>query len=214
MRIALAACLVLIATASFGGPWPRDHKRAFVSNSMSLTPGSRERELNLFAEYGLTPTITLGYDAHSKLRARETEGFAFLRMPIGSRDATWRTAVDAGVGLRIQNRTTTPLLRLGMSVGRGFDKGWFTTDVSAQTSQKPADWSVKGLTTLGYSLTDGFAMMGQVSAYKAPKTTVSTTATMSGIYTLGKGMKVVGGVSTGLKRPLTPSVSLGLWTEF
>jgi len=139
----LLTLLVLLAlpTTAQSGAWLREKGTLFLSwsNSISTLPTSLyATDTSLYAEYGLTPRLTVGFDGFLGASGKPSEAYLFLRMPVGKKDRPAQTALTFGLGAKsIPNPwgTTTEqaLAKVGFSWGRGLKKGWLAFDASATT---------------------------------------------------------------------------------
>lgn len=150
MRIPLI-CLLLLACAgpALAGAWPRARATTFLSLAQAFTTGSRPllapgEEItsytSIFAEYGLTDDLTLGFDAAYGTGADTAlrTGIAFARLPFWRNAGPHHFAADFGIGYRDDGTDGQDLrLRPGLAWGRGFESGWGNGWLGVEAS---AEW--------------------------------------------------------------------------
>lgn len=139
----------------------------FLSFSI-LQQDDGRTEAALFAEYGLRPRLTLGVKADLDMTAGQMgDGtiFVFARKPLGSEDRPYRLAYELALGTRF-GQTKDPLLRTGLSYGRGLTlgqrNGWLAVDGAVEWSLGKGTDVYKLDTTFGVTLNDRFKVMAQV----------------------------------------------------
>ena len=159
MKRAVAYLLAfLIAGSADAGAWPRAEGSVFLSvgrtSSVVATPvgglGLQSQDLSLFFEYGLTDDLTVGLDLSSGNGGDMTTGFVFARPPI-LQDFT-KAPLAATVALGVEDRddgVTVPLLRAGLSWGRGLENGWLAFDTFYTTTPTGEGKGWKSDVTIG-----------------------------------------------------------------
>lgn len=237
-------CAFLSAVPAGGGvlagPWARDAGEGFVSLSLSgdgpaaaLAAGESTLDpyAGLYAEYGLGRRFTLGAQFGRNHDAEE--GVVFLRYTITAPDAPWQIALDGGVGLRTgAAMADRRLLRLGASLGRGFDGadrapqrrwpwpafshdgGWMSLDVTALVDIDTQDTIVQAEGTVGLALSDRLRLMLQAKAEEWPDADPIYTLTPGAAWSLTDRSTLQAGVRLGLGDEPTLGLSLGLWHRF
>lgn len=155
-------CLLVCANGAIAGPWLRDKGSGFLSAS-TLSDGITLPTANLYIEYGLSKTFTLGGSFELRTGGLEHLAVIFLRKPLGPRDAKLLKAFDLGLGVE----NTAPFLRVGLNIGRGIKLGetygWATLDSAIDIFQG-GGLRLKSDATLGLNLSDRWKVMGQIFA--------------------------------------------------
>ena len=154
------ALLAGFGTAAHAGAWPRDKGALFIAagGNFLLSEGAElpvYYDPTVYAEYGLSDRVTLGLDLFTADKGRIASVFGFAAVPVGSINGQNRTMVSLGYGYRLNADTTTEvLMRMGLSLGRGLDKGWLAADISATIGTVDTTWRPKADFTWGRSWSD------------------------------------------------------------
>lgn len=136
--------LLLLAALAAGpaeaGPWLRDEGATYLSFGFEA-PQDGDSWASLYAEHGLRERLTLGVIAGRSAARQEGEALVFARRPVGGTEGPWRAAVELGFGARFdEGGRTAPALRIGASIGRGFETrwgpGWAALDASATAAMR------------------------------------------------------------------------------
>ncbi|UWR22034.1 hypothetical protein [Sulfitobacter sp. S190] len=161
----LLMCWTLPACA---GAWLKEKGSGFASVSLS---GNYYLDTanSTYIEYGLYHNLTVGADI-TLLRSRYgvQSGFAtfFMRRPIGPTDGNTRWAYELGLGAGWVEGRVSPLVKTGLSYGRGitlFDKnGWLSVDSSVTWDVSYGYHLSKVETTAGLNFSDQLAGMMQL----------------------------------------------------
>jgi hypothetical protein len=178
MRAPLSALLLLAAASQVeAGAWPREPGAVFLSFSSTLSTGAEtllapltdiRSASQVFAEYGLSETWTLGLDA---LRATGddatlTAGLVSLRRPVWRGDGGGIAAAELGLGFLDDADGTQARVRPGLSWGRGFESlrggGWLGVESSVELRLPSGDTAVKADFTAGLKPTDTWMLIAQV----------------------------------------------------
>lgn len=141
--LALLILLVLPASAQ-AGAWLREKGAIFLSWSNSISTQSSSlyaTDMSLYAEYGLTPSLTVGFDGYLGGDGVTSEAYLFMRFPLGKKQRQSPMALTLGVGYKtipnpwgtVTKQTRT---KLGFSWGHGLKKGWLAFDASASFLQQ------------------------------------------------------------------------------
>lgn len=128
MRFAIAALLVCVVCAPQvqAGAWLREHKKAFLSFGSTIRGNKTtlpDYETKFYAEYGLLPRMTLGFDLND-VRAKSAHALLFARFPIGNADNRTRYAVELGLGKHRYQMQWAPMYKAALAAGRGFESRW------------------------------------------------------------------------------------------
>ncbi len=149
------ALLVLFAPQVQAGAWSREKGTLFIAadGNFLLSEGAElpvYYDPTVYAEYGLSDRVTLGLDLYTANKGRIASAFGFIGVPVGSIETRSRATISLGYGYRLNPDTSTEgLIRLGLSMGRGLDKGWLAADTSATFGTLDATWRPKADFTWG-----------------------------------------------------------------
>lgn len=164
----IMAMLVALSSTAQGGAWPRDKGDLFIAagGNFLLSDGAElpvYYDPTVYAEYGLTGRVTLGIDLYTADKGRIASAFGFAAVPIGSLDAKNRAMVSLGYGYRLNPDTSTEaLMRMGLSLGRGLDRGWLAADISATIGTIDTTWRPKADFTWGRTWSPHWTMTLQL----------------------------------------------------
>lgn len=224
------------ALPALAGPWAREEGEVFLafsisadSPAVSVIVGDVEldRYTSLYAEYGLGHRLTLGAQVGRGGTGREA--VAFLRYTVTAPDAPWQFALDGGVGVRTEAATADRrLLRLGVSVGRGFggldaprwwlplrhEGGWVTLDAAGLFDAETQDTIWQAEATIGMTLSQRLRLMLQLKAEEWPDSTPAYTVTPGAAWSLNDRTTAQVGLRMGLGEEPTLGLTLGLWRSF
>ncbi|MEO0677803.1 MAG: hypothetical protein AAFZ02_09630 [Pseudomonadota bacterium] len=228
--------LMVLPVMAQGGAWPRGEGQAFLSFALE---GSDDGIIaTAFAEYGLTEQLTFGLDAVTSFEDDSATFIAFARYSFPAR-GPHVFAVSGGLGAeyRVDTREEqlTPsgpvtlvdepklggFLRAGLHYGRGFENGWFALDASHDWGTLESDTTpalpdveisrTKLDATLGYRLSDEFAVIGQAFLFRDQFGTLRS-AFLGGIFERGAYSLEVG-VKQSFDAGDT-ALKLGVWRQF
>lgn len=230
MRILLLFMLLLpsIATA---GAWPREKGEVFLSFSNEISTAANTRHATgtmLYAEYGLTNRLTVGFDGTLGATGTPSEAYLFLRAPLGQLDRPTHLAIGFGLGVKnIPNpwgaTSNQKLARIGASWGRGLKRGWLGVDMSAATVLNTSinvpgqsGTTYKADFTWGMKPSKRIMLIWQLQTGKSPDGPTYARFSPSVIWSLGqsKGPQVEIGFVKGLTGDESQSLKLGFWKRF
>jgi len=222
-RYIISLALVLVSSPLFGGPWPREQGKTFVSLSSLITSpyavdGEDLRGYHaLYIEHGLARQLTFGIDAGMD----ETWNYGaigFLRMPVFENDGPHRFALQLGVGANSDGAEFEPLLQAGASWGRGLETplggGWMTFDAQAQYLFDSGDFVTKADVTLGVKPTERWKVMLQLQAANYPGSEPMLRAAPSVAYSVGPNRHLEVGAQFGLFNEDRFGLKIGSWVDF
>ncbi|MFQ6547701.1 hypothetical protein AADZ90_007065 [Aestuariibius sp. 2305UL40-4] len=210
----------VIAGSAQAGAWPRGDGNVFLSfgrtSSVTAPPEVlKGRDLSLFFEYGLTDDLTAGIDLSTGSNGQTATALAFARHPILQDFTDHPVAVTLALGIEdLEGGVSVPLLRAGLSWGRGLEKGWLTIDTfytTAPNSQR-TDW--KSDVTLGRRFGD------HVKGIVQFQTSVSTSGALyskfapSGVVTVVEGLDVEIGAIQPIAGDDEIQLKIGVWMSF
>lgn len=232
MRAVLAGLFLAFGAAAqaSAGAWPRDAGTAFLSFSQSVSTGMQTLlapmqdlrfQSSLFAEYGLTPKLTIGLDA-SHARGEEdtlSAALVFARRPV------WRSAggqvAAAEIGFGVQDAATGGLetrIRPGLSWGRGFEKfwggGWIGVESSAELRLPSQQVAVKVDGTLGFKPNDRTMLILQVQTGRYPGSDPIVRLAPSVVRRIGEKIHLQLGLNAGLAGDEAVGLKLATWVSF
>ena len=132
-----ALFLPLLAGAAVAGAWPREKGQVFLSGAARLNwPQELEhwtsyeptgQYYTLYLEYGLTDRITVGFDLGRSVSGNG-KSVGFLRLPVRDKAGGLKIAAELGLG-KIDGH---PVIRPGLSLGLGLERGWLAADGFAE----------------------------------------------------------------------------------
>ena len=127
-------CGALPASA---GAWPREEGEVFLSLGYNVALFSAVRPVHydptIYAEWGATPRITLGFDAHTGDAGEVASAFAFLRLPLDQGEGRDRWAMSFALGYTLTPEGGEEAEgRYGLHWGRGIENGWLAFDATVQ----------------------------------------------------------------------------------
>lgn len=185
---ALAASLALVALAfpvtAEAGAWPRAPGEVFLSFGQQASTGATtllgavtdlRSWTSLYAEYGLSERLTVGFDGGVGLGrdARIEAALVFARLPVWSPGAHL-VAVDLGVGTVAETDVARQTrLRLGVAWGRGIAEGrrgggWLGMEGAAELREPAGEIAVKADFTAGWKPSERWMVIGQVQTGAYP----------------------------------------------
>lgn len=217
MRVLL--CLVCLLLAGLtgpvqAGPWPRGkgHWFSATSSTWIWTDLGAGYSSGLYAEYGLTETLTLGLDG--SLTDGVISGVFFTRFPIWSSDAGHRLALELGGGMAAGG----PVMRPGISYGRGLETrwggGWMTVDAWALVDVASGAVGYKMDSTMGLSPNERWKLTLQLQTARPAGGQFTAQVAPSVVRRLGDHFWIEAGASHALTGPAQSGVKLGIWMDF
>lgn len=213
------ACLCLAAPSAQAGAWPRKEGSGFVSAAVRLawpqdvrqwtSPEPIQDYSTLFFEYGLTDRLTLGLDlGHSVSGSGKTVIFA--QVPLRQAGSGPRVTAQIGFGMIAGER----VLRPGLSIGWGLDKGWLSIDSVAEAHVEPATIDYKIDMTWGRNLSKDRKLILQLQTGQPAGREPFARFAPSIVVPVHDRFKVETGATFGLTGDESVGLKLGFWTEF
>lgn len=222
MRRFLALCLAGLGAAPTveAGAWPQERGSWFASAAVHLTwpqdvttwtglqPTGRYDALYL--EYGVTDRLTAGLDlGRSVSGAGKMVGF--VRWPLTREGARIRIATELGLG-RIEGAA---VVRPGLSVGMGWDRGWVAADALVEQPLGGGTGAdVKVDVTFGLTGARGRRTLLQVQMGQESGDPAFLRLAPSLVWPLTDHLSVEIGGAYGLVGDASMGVKLGLWADF
>lgn len=201
------------------GPWPQPDGNVFVSGTVEHAGGDNWVS-TAYGEFGLTDTITLGFD--SSITAFVAEGYAFARYPVLQGDGPHRFAVLGGVGASGNLlRGPTPLWVIGASWGRGltypFGSGWAAVDTSIRFRGKDSFASerlTKVDATLGWQRENKDLVILQLQSSQESGLDPLIKLAPSYVWHFADIFQIETGVTVPLEGNDVAKIKLGIWSQF
>ena len=218
--IRLLFLFLLCAPAVSAGPWLRTPGTVFSAVTTEIAPPKPtafapdlpvEFYSSVYAEYGLTHRITIGLDGGAD-GFGNGQALAFIRLPLSESDYG-RTAAELGVGARWSLTGITPILRPGLSWGRGLSlfgrPGWTSFDATLTIPTQGAQPIPKLDAMIGLDAGKRMKLMLGLSLERpAPTLSPSIAYRLSKTFHVTLGLKLRGDKT----RP--HAMSIGFWQEF
>ncbi len=222
MHIGLVCLAWLLGcAAALAGPWPREAGESFLSFSIESPSDGDTRDLyySLYAEYGLSDVLTLGFDGGTDYYT-EGEGYVFLRTPIPVETSRHKFALLGGLGARQRaNSYPETVYVFGGSWGMSFDSalgsGWATVDATIRDRQTTNTRLIKVDTTFGVNRSSGqlwFAQLRYADESQASEPVWELAPSVA--FRLGDRARLETSAAIGLNGGSDIRLKLGLWTEF
>ncbi len=213
--------LTMISSMAHAGAWLREPGDIFIAPSYTVERiRGRSGETSyagLFAEWGMTETVTLGLDFGQPSGGGEPAGVLFARLPLIETTQGIRSAFEIGIGLRDGPGNTEAFLRPGISLGYGFSSpignGWLALDVSTEIDDKASFDRFKADLTLGLSPSKQYKLMLQWH-HENIAGIEQNTVVPSLAWRTSESQFLVLGLQAGRGGRKTEGVKLSLWQEF
>jgi len=230
IRVIVLLILVVLPETVQAGAWLREKGTLFLSwsNTISTSPTSLyASDTSLYAEYGLTPRLTVGFDGYLGSQGKASEAYLFMRFPLGKQDRPARMALTFGIGGKsIPNPwgsiTEQSLAKVGFSWGRGLKRGWLAVDASAISviessiyvpAQAGTSYNIDF--TFGQKPSERLMLIWQLQTGKTTNGPTYAKFAPSLVWSFGGGKNSVEiGLIKGLTGDETQSLKLGFWKSF
>ena len=204
--------------ALFAGAWPREVGTGFASAAMRLSwPQDLSRRspddyATVYLEYGIRPRLTMGLDlGHSVSGQGKTVVFA--RTPLLTSDH-----LVASVELGFGEINKTPVIRPGLSLGRGIENahgyGWLSLDARAEHAWQvqQTDWKLD--LTFGTALPRNLTGILQIQTGLQAGDPFFARLAPSVVFSVTKATRIELGVTYGLVGDTSMGVMVGAWHSF
>jgi hypothetical protein len=219
MRALLFTLLPLVAGPVLAGPWPQPDGQVFATTTVEHAGGD-QWVATAYGEFGLTDTITLGFDTSTT--AFVAEGYAFVRYPILRGDGPNRVAVLGGVGASGNLvRGATPLWVIGASWGRGlsypFGSGWASVDSTVRFRGEGSFASerlAKLDATIGWARDNKDLAILQIQTSQERGQDALIKFAPSYVWHFADVFQLETGVTIPLAGDDVAKIKLGVWTQF
>jgi hypothetical protein len=169
MRVFLAAfILILMAEPAQSGAWLKEKGNGFFSFGATLLlidgEATPRLEQSAYAEYGLTPNLTLGVSS-TRIKDLSLQTLIFARVPVKSWDNGARLASEIGLGFKETETVNSAFLSAGLSWGKGISRkdksGWINIDTALQLEFGSSDIRLKIDATYGMDISDRMRFLAQ-----------------------------------------------------
>ena len=230
VRVIVVLILVILPATAQAGAWLREKGTLFLSwsNSISTLPDSLyATDTSLYAEYGLTPRLTVGFDGYLGAQGKASEAYLFVRLPLGKQDRPAPIALTFGFGAKsIPNPwgTTTEqsLAKVGFSWGRGLKRGWLGFDASVMSVVQSSLFvpgqsgtSFSADFTFGQKPSERLMLIWQLQTGKTTNGPTYAKFAPSLVWSLSSGKNSIEiGLVKGLSGDETQSLKMGFWKSF
>jgi hypothetical protein len=221
---------VLPASEGMAGAWPREEGQVFLSFSQTTSSGARtvleavqdvRSYSSIYAEYGLTPELTVGFDA-GLARGDQDQASAwnlFLRRPVWVAKNGNRFAAELGIGqLNDPDNGRQWRIKPGLSWGRGFESrwggGWVGLESSAAYRFSSQDFEFKTDFTAGLRPTDRWMLIFQVQSGRYGADDPIVRLAPSVVRRFGEKMHVQLGFIQSVAGDDAMGVKIGTWLTF
>lgn len=216
---------LICAANAHAGAWPRGEGEVFLSFSQTVSAaptawgGAPETYASLYAEYGLTPRLTLGLDAgHSRVAGSWT-AIVYLRRALDGGAGRHRFAPELGLGARGRaGRRPEPVVRPGLSWGTGLSTrwgpGWAGVESYVEYRFQTGETVLKADTTLGVKPRNGRMLILQLQAGDSAGAEPYLRIAPSLVQRVGRRSHVELGLTAGALGDDRVGVKLGSWVEF
>lgn len=215
----LTACLALPCDPAQAGAWPREAGTGFalVSGRVAWPQNLQhwtsyaptEDYQTLYLEYGLTDSWTLGMDFGRSVSG-EGKLVGFLQYPLRNRDRGPKVTAQLGFGEISGNS----VLRPGLSVGWGLNRGWLSFDALAEMQATDDVIDYKLDATWGRNLPNDFKVIFQVQTGLEQDDPPFVRLAPSVVTPLGERTKAEFGLTWGLTGDSSMGLMFGLWRDF
>lgn len=224
LRILVLLFLAILPATAHSGAWPREKRTVFLSwsNSISINPQTPyATSTSIYAEYGLTDSLTVGFDGNLGAPGETSEAYLFLRFPIGKTDRPAHTALTFALGGKFTpnpwgDTIEQPMAKIGASWGRGLKRGWLAVDAYAITALDTPELSFSADFTWGQKPSDRLMLIWQVQTGTPANGATYIKFAPSLIWTIGgkKSNQIEIGFVKGLIGDDSQNLKLGFWKTF
>ena len=204
--------------AGYAGAWPREQGTAFVALSETITinsVGISRSFLSLYAEYGLSPQLTLGFDGFRGGQEESSETFLFLSFPLFTANKKNRFAFTAGLGQHANlTGTPAPALRVGLNWGRNIGSNWLALNNFVTFRKTTDDPLLKLDATWGYHYSNNIDLMLNLRAETYDGATGKFELAPGLTWKTGAGSRIELGLSIGASEHREYGVKFGTVRNF
>ena len=220
MRFILAAFLafgVMAPQDAIAGAWLREEGKGFASVSATLD-AEKQAMTTTYLEYGWTSRTTLGAKLETESTGMRGTGLVFMVKPVGDTNRPARLSWNIGIGAAWSEVSISPLLRAGLSWGRGISfvnrDGWLTFDASVEWDALSAQTTTRLDSTMGFALTEQSKAMLQVFFTQSPDGGSAKIAPSWLYRPQGRNFTYQFGAELPASRSEEPKLKIGFWRDF
>lgn len=220
IKLIFVVLLMVLSLPANAGPWLREKGSVFTSVSVATTY-NLDMGNQTYLEYGATEKTTLIVDVGIlRPRLNPNAGYATLsfRRALSAPDATSKWAYELGFGAGWIGSETAPLLRAGLTWGRGMqwgDKsGWATVDASMIWEFGYDRHATKVDATVGVNFTDVTTGMLQLYTAHVDSDTIATIAPSLVFNPKASKFRIQVGTESQIGQIKNTALKIGLWREF
>ncbi|MHA6324698.1 hypothetical protein [Roseivivax sp. CAU 1753] len=218
LRTLCLTLVLLLPGPLLAGAWPREVGTVFLSSVSYLswpqrpvgpyTLAPQSRYDTLYVEYGATPRWTIGLDMGRSVSG-DAKLVAFVRRPLSRPEAWLKIAGELGLG-EIAGRA---VIRPGLSLGHGWDGGWFNADLNAERYFDAGETDVKLDMTYGRTVRRHKVML-QLQAGRQAGDDPFLRVVPSVVTPLWRQVELEVGATYGVVGDESMGLKLGVWTQF
>lgn len=222
-RLLLALILMLIASAARAGPWPRETGAVFLATGgtyrFDLGTGLPMGEGTVYAEYGLTRRVTLGFDGF-QTDTGVAQALIFARMPLGREDRRLKLALGVGLGGARAGAGAdwAGMARIGLAAGRDHRLGrggWWTIAAAVEADEATPLPLARIDATFGLGLTPRLQGLVQIESSARDSADAQVALIPGVIWRLGPRTRLHLGVEARATRTSRQAgLRAGLWRDF
>ncbi|SMY06528.1 hypothetical protein [Flavimaricola marinus] len=212
--------LLLAATQSHAGAWPRAEGETFLSFGGNVALfGEAVRPVyydpTVYLEYGLTERWTVGIDGFTSDKGTAGSLFVFVRYPLSHPDNPDKLAVSVGTGATLMpNGALEETPRIGLHWGRGFANGWMAADTELTYGLTRGIAQTKIDVTIGYDLNDDWTTVLVSTAGIGLTGDVYVKTSPSLLYHFNDTVSLRMGLVQALSGDFGSGLSLEAWLRF
>ena len=213
--------LIWLGSPAFSGAWLQEQGGALLALSttsrVSEDGSYSYAEGTAYFEMGATPALTFGADLNAT-GDDYGHAIAFMRRPLARADGQNRMAFELGFGARYQISVWDPVIKLGLSFGRGIETGigygWLTLDSALEVGMTNSDVTAKLDAAWGMPLTDRLKSLLQIETTHWPDTNSSIGITPSLLWEFRSDRFLQLGLEARQSTTDTFGIKVGLWRKF
>lgn len=201
------------------GAWPREKGTGFATIATHLSwpqdlttlddPAPDAQYRMLYFEYGLTERLTLGLDLGRSVSG-DGKAVGFVQLPLRRADGGMQATAQIGLG----QISGAPVVRPGLSLGWGMERGWVSMDSVAEIQIESGQTDIKLDVTWGRTLPRDRKLMVQLQTGAPARDPSFGRIAPSVVLPLRKTFQAELGATYGLWGDDSMGVRLGLWTDF
>lgn len=218
--VALFGLILLFCTSlAQAGAWPRDKGKGFATTATRLSwpqdldhwtsSNPTQEYYTAYLEYGLTDRVTLGLDLGRSVSG-DGKTVGFIQWPLRSAGKGPVISVALGFG-KIGGES---VLRPGLFMGWGLEKGWVTVEALSEYQIETGLTDHKIDLTWGRNLAKDRKLILQVQTGKPAIDPAFVRFAPSIVFPAGKRLKLETGATWGLMGDTSMGLKFGIWTEF